>query len=79
MAGLENNYTGSVELDGNDLVQWDKSELGSYLGFMGQRPSFSRGSLKEIITRYSYAADDGVINHLSKFGADELLKQLQKI
>ena len=78
MAGLESNYTGSVEIDGNDLAQWDKAELGKYLGFMGQRPTFSRGSLKEIITRYSYAADDEVITHLSKFGADELLKQLPK-
>ena len=67
MAGLENNYTGSVEIDDNDLVQWDKSELGSYLGFMGQRPTFSKGSLKEIVTRFSHAADDEVINHLSNF------------
>lgn len=52
LVGLLQPSTGKVRLDGVDAFQWDKSELGQYLGYLPQEIALLDGSVAENIARF---------------------------
>ena len=75
---------GAVRLDGARLPDWDRSVLGSYVGYMPQEPSLFEGTIKENISRFARPAtaaeeqmvDEAVIAAATDAGVHELILQL---
>ena len=75
---------GAVRLDGARLPDWDRSMLGSYIGYMPQEPSLFEGTIKENISRFASVStagdaqliDQAVIAAATEAGVHELILQL---
>jgi ATP-binding cassette subfamily C protein len=75
---------GAVRIDGARLTDWDRDELGKYIGYMPQEPSLFEGTIKENISRFVQPAtadevrlvDEMVIAAATQAGAHELILQL---
>lgn len=52
LVGLWPAMAGKVRLDGVDVFQWDKEELGPYLGYLPQDVELLEGSVAENIARF---------------------------
>lgn len=75
---------GAVRIDGARLGDWDRSELGRYIGYMPQEPSLFEGTIKENISRFVTPltadevkeVDDRVIAAAMEAGVHEMILQL---
>ena len=84
LVGAIHPTVGSVRLDGARLTDWDRSELGKYIGYMPQEPSLFEGTIKENISRFARATtaeearaiDEAVIAAATEAGVHELILQL---
>lgn len=52
---------GSVRLDGATYDQWDKDQLGQFIGYLPQAVQLMHGSIKKNISRFEPEADDADI------------------
>lgn len=52
LVGIWPAMQGKVRLDGNDIYQWDKDELGQYVGYLPQSIELFEGSIAENIARF---------------------------
>ncbi|WP_089375616.1 type I secretion system permease/ATPase [Methylobacillus rhizosphaerae] len=52
LVGLLQPSTGKVRLDGVDVYQWDKEELGQHLGYLPQEIELLDGTIAENICRF---------------------------
>src|SRR5689334_4938458 len=84
LVGAIQPTVGSVRLDGARLTDWDRSDLGRYIGYMPQEPSLFEGTIKENISRFARpvtaeearAIDEAVIAAATEAGVHELILQL---
>ena len=84
LVGAVHPTVGAVRLDGARLTDWDRSELGKYIGYMPQEPSLFEGTIKENISRFTRPAtaeearaiDEAVIAAAGEAGVHELILQL---
>ena len=67
---------GTVRLDGADIVQWDRDELGGYLGYLPQEAELFPGAVKDNIARFGEVGPDRVIRAGHKAGAHEMILHL---
>ncbi|NTW68957.1 MAG: type I secretion system permease/ATPase [Chlorobiaceae bacterium] len=52
LVGIWPAMQGKVRLDGNDLYQWDKEELGKYVGYLPQNVELFEGTIAENVARF---------------------------
>lgn len=67
---------GVVRLDGADINNWDKRELGPHLGYLPQDIELFEGSISENIARFGSVDPDKVIQAAKTAGVHEMILQL---
>ncbi|MEB0075944.1 type I secretion system permease/ATPase [Pseudomonas sp. CCI3.2] len=64
---------GVVRLDGADISNWDKNELGPYVGYLPQDIELFEGSISENIARFSVVDSAEVIMAARTAGVHEMI------
>lgn len=67
---------GVVRLDGADISNWDKHELGPHLGYLPQDIELFEGSISENIARFADVDSDLVVKAAKTAGVHEMILQL---
>jgi ATP-binding cassette subfamily C exporter for protease/lipase len=67
---------GKVRLDGADLAQWDKQQLGPHIGYLPQDIQLFAGSIADNIARFAELDSDNVLAAAKMAGVHELILQL---
>lgn len=76
LVGAWTPLTGKVRLDGADLAQWDKQQLGPHIGYLPQDIQLFAGSIAENIARFGQLDSDQVLQAAQMAGVHELILQL---
>ncbi|EJG5926552.1 type I secretion system permease/ATPase [Salmonella enterica] len=67
---------GSIRLDNADIYQWNKDELGPFIGYLPQDTQLFAGTVAENISRFDEPDTAGVIEAAKLVGIHELILQL---
>ena len=76
LVGIWPAIQGKVRLDGNDIYQWDKDELGKYIGYLPQSIELFEGTLAENIARFDVPDLDKVREACRMVGLADFIEQL---
>jgi len=75
LVGVWPAASGTVRLDGADLYQWNKDDLGPYIGYLPQDIELFAGTVAENIARFGEIVPDKVIKAARLAGMHELILQ----
>lgn len=78
LVGVWPALQGKVRLDGNDVYQWHKDELGQYVGYLPQDVELFEGTLAENIARFGKPDPEKVKAACELVGLDGLISQFPK-
>lgn len=78
LVGVWPAASGKVRLDGADVFQWNKDELGPYIGYLPQDIELFGGSVKENIARFGEIDSDKVIQAARRAGVHEMILNMPK-
>ena len=78
MLGVWPLYAGKVRLDGADIQNCNRDELGPYLGYLPQDIELFDGTVAENIARFGTVDPDAVVAAARKAGVHEMVLQLPK-
>ncbi|MEI6758292.1 MAG: type I secretion system permease/ATPase [Chlorobium sp.] len=78
LVGIWPALQGKVRLDGNDIFQWDKEELGQYVGYLPQNVELFEGTISENVARFGEPDEDKVQEACRLVGLDGFISQLPK-
>jgi ATP-binding cassette subfamily C protein EexD len=67
---------GTVRLDGAEISQWDRDELGPYLGYLPQDIELFDGSIADNICRFSQQDSEKIIEASKTAGIHEMILRL---
>ena len=73
LMGIWSPQHGVVRLDGADIANWDKNELGPHVGYLPQDIELFEGSISENIARFSNIDPDSVIRAARVAGVHEMI------
>jgi len=76
LAGIWPVQEGIVRLDNADIYQWDKDELGPYMGYLPQNIELFSGSIAENICRFSEMDSEKVVAAAKTAGVHEMILHL---
>jgi len=76
LVGVWPTQAGKVRLDGADLFQWSKEELGPWLGYLPQDVELFEGSIAENIARFGPADSEAVILAARQAGVHDMILRL---
>ena len=76
MLGIYKPTAGTVKIDGADILQWDKDELGKFLGYLPQDIQLFEGTVAENIARLGKIDSEEVIKAAKLAGAHEMILSL---
>ncbi|QPI09212.1 type I secretion system permease/ATPase [Stutzerimonas stutzeri] len=76
LLGVWSPQHGVVRLDGADINNWDKRELGPYVGYLPQDIELFEGSISENIARFRDVEPDKVIHAAKTAGVHDMILQL---
>lgn len=76
LVGVWPAQSGKVRLDGADVFQWDKEQLGPWLGYLPQDVELFEGSIAENIARFGEVNADAVIVAARQAGVHEMILRL---
>jgi ATP-binding cassette, subfamily C, bacterial exporter for protease/lipase len=78
LVGVWPAATGKVRLDGADVYQWNKDELGSYIGYLPQDIELFSGTISENIARFGEIDAEKVILAAKRSGVHEMILTMPK-
>ena len=78
LMGIWPAMQGKVRLDGNDVYQWDKEELGKYIGYLPQNAELFEGTIAENVARFGEPDPEKVKDACRMVGLDGFIKSLPK-
>ncbi len=67
---------GSVRIDGAEMTQWNRAELGPYIGYLPQDVELFEGTVAENISRFGTMDSDLVIEAAHRAGLHEVILKL---
>jgi len=76
LVGVWPAAAGTVRLDGADIFQWNKGELGPHIGYLPQDIELFGGSVSENIARFGEVDADKVVQAAKRAGVHELILHL---
>ncbi len=77
LSGVWPVLTGTVRIDGSDVRNWPRGELGPQIGYMPQQVDLFSGSVRENIARFDPDAPaDAVIRAAEAAACDDLIRRL---
>ena len=76
LIGVWQPLAGKVRLDGAELSQWDKHQLGPHLGYLPQDIQLFAGSIAQNIARFAEVDADKVLAAAQLAGVHQLILQL---
>jgi ATP-binding cassette subfamily C protein EexD len=78
LLGLMPLYSGTVRLDGADIGQWNRADLGPYLGYLPQDIELFDGTVAENIARFGDVDPEAVVAAARRARVHELILGLPK-
>ncbi|RZT08692.1 ATP-binding cassette, subfamily C, exporter for protease/lipase [Duganella sp. CF402] len=78
MVGVWPAAMGKVRLDGADIYQWNKSELGPHIGYLPQDVELFGGTIAENIARFGEIDSEKVVDAAKRAGVHELILHFPK-
>lgn len=76
LLGVWPSLAGTVRLDGADISQWRREELGPYLGYLPQDIELFEGTISQNISRFGPVNAPAVVAAARMAGVHELVLQL---
>ncbi|MFC2992531.1 type I secretion system permease/ATPase [Halomonas tibetensis] len=76
LLGIWPSQVGNVRLDGADISQWNRDELGPYLGYLPQDIELFDGTISENIARFGDVDPQKVVEAARKAGVHEMILEL---
>lgn len=76
LLGLYAPVVGTVRLDGAEIDQWTRTDLGPYLGYLPQRVELLDGTIAENIARFGEVEGEKVVAAAQAAGVHELILRL---
>ncbi|WP_347902147.1 type I secretion system permease/ATPase [Pseudomonas purpurea] len=76
LVGAWSPVAGKVRLDGAELAQWDKQQLGPHIGYLPQDIQLFAGSIADNIARFGALDSDKVLAAAQLAGVHQLILQL---
>jgi PrtD family type I secretion system ABC transporter len=76
IVGLAQPQHGLIRLDGADVFAWDRSDLGRYVGYLGQDVALFSGTVRENIARMGDNDSREVIGAAMLAGVHEMILRL---
>jgi ATP-binding cassette, subfamily C, bacterial PrsD len=77
IVGVWTPSSGSIRLDGADLRHWNRSQLGSHIGYLPQDLGLPDATVRDTISRYDpNASPEAIIRAAENAGAHELILSL---
>jgi PrtD family type I secretion system ABC transporter len=76
LMGIWSPKAGHVRLDNVDIAEWDRNDLGQYLGFLPQDVELFDGTVAENIARFQDVASDDVLQAAKLANAHDMILRL---
>lgn len=76
LVGVWPAAVGKVRLDGADIFQWNKAELGPHIGYLPQDIELFSGSVSENIARFGEVDADKVVLAAQRAGVHDMVLRL---
>lgn len=76
LLGVWPSLAGTVRLDGADISQWRRDELGQYIGYLPQDIELFEGTISQNISRFGPVNAPAVVAAARMAGVHELILQL---
>jgi ATP-binding cassette subfamily C exporter for protease/lipase len=76
LVGVWPAAAGKVRLDGADIYQWNKDELGPHLGYLPQSIELFSGTVSENIARFGEIDPEQVVQAAKNAGVHDMILQL---
>lgn len=78
LVGVWPAMMGKVRLDGADIYQWNKAELGPFLGYLPQDIELFAGTVSENIARFGEVDAEKVVLAAKRAGVHDMILHLPK-
>lgn len=76
LVGIWPSLQGKVRLDGNDIYQWDKEEVGQYIGYLPQNVELFAGTIADNISRFGKPDPEKVHDACRLVGLERFIDSL---